>query len=324
MFLKAIEDNIGGAAKKMGEESFTAGVSNMWAAVGRLGAAFLDAGGKGGGFFSQLKPLISDFTGSLDSMGDIAEKAGVKFGEFFASVVEKIKTAKQWFDELSPTIQSIITKVALIGSVLAVAAGPVLTFGGIFLSTIGNIMTALSPMLTSIAEAGGLLKWLKGGFAALTGPVGITIGVITLLTTGFIALYKNSETFRNGVHQLIEKIKELASQALSILKTAIDAIVSFFREQLAVMQNFWKENSAVIKQALTNVWNVIKTILNAILEVFKFVWPFILNLIKSVWNNIKGIIEGALKIIMGAIKAFAGLLTGDFSKMWEGIEQGFS
>ncbi|MFP7735513.1 hypothetical protein ACLHDF_19240, partial [Priestia aryabhattai] len=36
-----------------------------------------------------------------------------------------------------------------------------------------------------------------------------------------------------------------------------------------------------------------------------------------------GIIDGALKIIMGLVKVFAGLFTGDFSKMWEGLKQIF-
>ena len=38
----------------------------------------------------------------------------------------------------------------------------------------------------------------------------------------------------------------------------------------------------------------------------------------------KNVIDGALNIIMGLIKTFSGLLTGDFSKMWEGIKQLFS
>ncbi|MGY3718881.1 phage tail protein, partial [Sutcliffiella cohnii] len=48
-----------------------------------------------------------------------------------------------------------------------------------------------------------------------------------------------------------------------------------------------------------------------------------LMLIKSIWGNIKGVITGALNIIMGAVKFFSGLLTGDFSKMWEGVKQIF-
>ena len=61
MFLDAIEKNIGGAAKIMGESSFTAAISNIGASISRIGANFLDAGGKGGGFFSTLKPMLTDF-----------------------------------------------------------------------------------------------------------------------------------------------------------------------------------------------------------------------------------------------------------------------
>src|SRR5699024_8920094 len=90
MFLNAIETNIGGAAKKMGAKSFTAGLANMWAAVGRLGASFLDAGGKGGGFFSKMKPLMAEFTNSLDGMESTAAKWGESLGRAFDKIVKDI------------------------------------------------------------------------------------------------------------------------------------------------------------------------------------------------------------------------------------------
>src|SRR5699024_8484833 len=99
MLMDAIEKNIGGAAKIMGEKSFTAALANMWAAVGRLGASFLDAGGKGGGFFSQLKPLIGDFTQAIDGMGDTSELWGIRFGRVFAELNEKFKVIKDSYDK---------------------------------------------------------------------------------------------------------------------------------------------------------------------------------------------------------------------------------
>src|SRR5690606_12175747 len=55
MLLNAIEKHIGGAAKIMGEESFSAAIANIGADIARIGANFLDAGGKAGGFFSTVK-----------------------------------------------------------------------------------------------------------------------------------------------------------------------------------------------------------------------------------------------------------------------------
>src|SRR5690625_3361994 len=51
LFNKAIEQNIGGAAQVMGAKSFSAALDNVWAAVGRVGASFLDGQGDGKGFF---------------------------------------------------------------------------------------------------------------------------------------------------------------------------------------------------------------------------------------------------------------------------------
>src|SRR5699024_8824227 len=87
MLQNAIKNNIGGAAKEMGQKSFTAALANMWAALARVGAAFLDAGGKGGGFFSKLKPLMNNLTDTFDNMGPQAEQWGVALGNAFGKVI---------------------------------------------------------------------------------------------------------------------------------------------------------------------------------------------------------------------------------------------
>lgn len=320
MLLSAVENNIGGAAKKMGTKSFTAGISNMWAAVGRLGASFLDAGGKGGGFFSQMKPLLADFTNNIDGMGSYAEKMGVAFGAAFSGIIQKGKAVASWFKNLSDFGK----KLTLALGAIAVAAGPVLTFAGMFIVFLGNIASALAPVAASIAKAGGLLKWLRLGFVALSGPVGITIAVITALTTGFIILYKKSDTFRGMVGKLIGVLKDLGGKVMVGLKSAISAVVSFFNSQLKVLKSFWKENSDTIMVALNNIGKVVSVIFKGIMAVIQFVMPAVLAIIKSIWNNIKGVIQGTLKVIMGLVQAFAGLLSGDFSKMWSGIKKIFS
>ncbi len=239
----------------------------------------------------------------------------------FETLVTKLQSGVEWFKGLSKETK--LSGVILAGLVMAL--GPVIAGIGIFLTMIGSIMTALAPVMASIAKAGGLLKWLRLGLMAFTGPVGITIGLLTILGTGFITLYKNSESFRDGVQQLIAKLQVLGQDALNAIKPAIDSVVLFFREQWAVIQQFWQENSVTIMAALSNIGKFIKaTFENVILPVIQFVMPFILSIIKSVWGNIRGVITGALDIIMGAVKFFSGLFTGDFSKMWQGIKQMFS
>src|SRR5699024_404325 len=345
MFLSAIEKNIGGAAKEMGDKSFTAGLANMWAAVGRLGASFLDAGEKGGGFFSQMKPLMSSLTDNLDGMGKIAEDFGVKFGQMFAEVIEKIKSGVEWFKNLSSSQQDMITKFGL----FVIALGPMLlglgTLGGIIgkvSSGLGVFFKFLAPITVPLKAIGGAagstgasVGLLSKAFAFLTGPVGIAIGVISLLVAGFTTAYKRSETFRNFISDLGEKIKEVFFGIVDWIKPGFDAVLTFFGTIKTSIAGFTKSEGPSLIAAFQNIWNFVSPILGWIADKVK--WAFntiikpIINLamkavelvIKMVWQNIKGIITGALDVIMGAVKIFSGLFTGDFSKIWSGVKQMF-
>lgn len=101
-----------------------------------------------------------------------------------------------------------------------------------------------------------------------------------------------------------------------LIMPALSAIVGFIQEQLGRIKQFWNENGQQIVEAARNAFQFI-------LSIVQFVMPLVLLLIQSIWGNIKGVISGALSILMGLIKIFAGLFTGDFSKMWEGIKQLF-
>ena len=287
--------------------------------------------------------LLEEVDGTAGKMADnIEESLGARFqgvlrqaGDAFRPLGETLVGIAE---KAMPTITGAIAKLssglnnlspagrmmAVIFAGIAAAIGPVIGIIGMFVGAIGNILRALGPLSASIAKAGGLIKWLRLGFVAISGPVGITIGVITALATGFILLYKNSDTFRGGVGKLIEKLKDLGGNILEGLKKAVSAVVDFFKGQLKVLQTFWKENSDTIMAALNNIGTVVSVVFKGIMAVIQFVMPAVLAIIKSIWGNIKGVIQGTLKVIMGLVQTFAGLLSGDFSKMWEGIKKIFS
>ncbi|MCY9026381.1 peptidoglycan DD-metalloendopeptidase family protein [Priestia megaterium] len=256
-----------------------------------------------------------------------AGTALLPFGNILLSVAEKIlpkvssgiQAVSSFISSLSPAVQT----VGLIFAGLLAALGPVITMVGMFVAAIGNLLPVFTPVMGAIARAGGLLNVLRAGLAALTGPVGIVIGAITLLGAGFVALYRNSQTFRNGVSGVMSGIQKLGQSALNILKPAIESVKQFFQSQLSVIKKFWQDNSTTILQALSNIGSVVRVVFQGISAVIGFVMPFILSIIKSVWGNIQGVISGALNIIMGLVKVFSGLFTGNFSKMWEGLKQIF-
>ncbi|SHL65314.1 phage tail protein [Shouchella rhizosphaerae] len=204
-------------------------------------------------------------------------------------------------------------------------------WGEVFLGLISGAGTSLLGIVAIKAAFDGLatiipviVSGLGGIVTSLSGfivPIALATAAIAALVAGIMYLWQTNETFRNGVIQAWEAIK-------TTMETVVATIVTFVSEKLAQIKAFWDEHGAAVMQAVTNIFNGIKSIIepvmNGILAIMQFVWPFIVSLIQMVWGNIQGVISGALNIIIGLVKAFAGLFTGDFSLMWEGIKQLFS
>lgn len=270
--------------------------------------------------FENMTGAVNKVTDVIGKLPDLISPIADGIGNIFIWIIDKTSLLVDGFFKMDKSIQQGIVNFGA----LLVILGPLLLVGGGLIAFLGNVATGLGKLMPSIAKAGGLLKWLRSGLVVLTGPVGIVIGVLTLLGVGFILLYKNSETFRNGVHKLLGVIKDLAQKALKAIKPAIEAVITFFKDQLDHLKKFWNENGQVIMDALSNIGKIIKVVFQVIVKVIQFAMPLVLGIIKSVWGNIKGVISGALNVIMGLVKVFSGLFTGNFRKVWEGIKQVFS
>jgi len=361
MLQDAIENNIGGAAKKMGEKSFTASLANMWAALGRVGAGFLDAGGKGGGFFSKMKPIMNNLTTMFDGMQGTAERWGVALGASLNAVLSAGVKVKQFYDGLPGPIQSVIKSTMLWGSLTLVAIGPMLlafskltgalsmVFGpfGTFLTTIGKVAVASKNAGGIIAGITTLFPKLGAALTLATGPVGWIVAAIVGLGVAFVVAYKKSETFRNIVNGAFNGIvtgaKLLWSGIMSVLTPIGQAFMKFGGEIKSAIGDFWSKYGAQFVQAVTNIWNFIQPVLGFIGNLFKTVFGAIMVVIKPLINllgvglvnafnivkqsviiafgAVKGIIMGALNVVMGFVKMFIGIFTGDWKLFGEGIKQ---
>src|SRR5699024_8379351 len=94
-----------------------------------------------------------------------------------------------WFRNLSPTAK----KAAGLFAGIAAAIGPVSIAIGSLMKIFGPLTTVIGKGASAIGKFGGLLPALKVGFAALTGPVGLTVTAIAGLATAFVTAYKKSE-----------------------------------------------------------------------------------------------------------------------------------
>lgn len=253
------------------------------------------------GALKEMKDTMEDnLSGSLTGMTSALTDAGIAISDIakgpVRDLVDWITSLVLKFIDMSDGTKQVIMIVAA----LAAAIGPLLLVGGLLASSIG----ALIPV-----------------FAALFSPITLIIGAIAALTAGIVYLWNTNETFREIVTSVWESIQE-------IMSTVIEFIVEFVKERLDMLKEFWNENGQAIMEGVQNAFNIISMIITTVMDVIwgimQFIWPAIRALIVTTWEAIKGVIDGALNFIMGIVNVFAGLFTGDFSRMWDGIKQMFT
>lgn len=252
---------------------------------------------------SKIEDPVKKNAAAVALFGTMAEDLEIEAIEAFGNIGNQATLTKDAMEEISKINYSSFGEAMQgIGRNLNLALiEPMQKYVLPLLSEFANFIQSNMPQIQSI-------------ISTVFSGIGIVFSGLVTTITGFVEHVKTMFSGDGNIGNIFSNaFQTIQSVALPILQTVID----FIKTQLDTLKTFWQENGTQILEALTNVFNGIKAVID-------FIMPAILLVISTVWNNIKGVISGALDIIMGAIKVFAGLFTGDFSKMWEGIKQLFS
>ena len=232
---------------------------------------------------------------SLLMLRNNLQNLAISFGELMLpllnSLVEILQKVVTWLNNLSEEQKNAILRVLEVAAVL----GPVLIIGG-------KIATGISKIIGLIGGAGGL----SAVIAALSGPIGIIIGVIAALAVAWITDFGN--------------IREYTAEIFGYLKSIFSTVSTFLRK-------VWDENWAGIRDAVTFVWEVVETITRTTFEIlanlFKVfdallkgdwegMWEGIKNIAKAAWSALVHIVEGLMKAVWNTIKNIG-------KSIWNGV-----
>src|SRR5690606_15012896 len=143
------------------------------------------------GLFEDGKKGMAEFLQYLresEGLKEWARNTGETLRNVFATIVEVIKNAINWWSNLSDGAKTAFLALGII----AVATGPVLL-------AITKIITTVMTLIKGF----GMLKAAAGVVGAAIGsisaPVLVVIGVIAGLIALFTTLYHTNENFRNLV-----------------------------------------------------------------------------------------------------------------------------
>ena len=171
-------------------------------------------------------------------------------------------------------------------------------------SAISNIGSTIQSIFTD-GNLGGARDFLINLFGEEA--TGVIDGAITVLQTVWNILSGFIEFVNTYVRPIVEQIFTF------IVQTVLPQIAQAFAD--------WAPTIASILQGLATV---VSTIATAIMSVIQFLMPTIQNIISVALTTIQGVVSGALTAIKGIVDVFAGIFTGDWSRVWEGVKGIFS
>ena len=144
---------------------------------------------------------------------------------YVTKAIQSFTNMARKLDDMSPVMQKTIMAIAG----LAAAFGPAILIAGKFTTSIGSMMLVTSKLLPVLKLAGGATGILRVGFAALTGPIGLTVAGVAGATLAFTKFYKSNESFRgivDGVWGGIKKSVTSAKESFEELPLAIQMSIT--------------------------------------------------------------------------------------------------
>ncbi len=137
------------------------------------------------------------------------------------------------------------------------------------------------------------LKMVQAGFwkltaAMLSNPIGVIIGLLVALGIGFVILWKKSETFRNIILGVWQKVKDATGAVIGFIADKFSWVGGLIKAYVGV---WWTVISGVftrIKGAAGTMVNGIKAVFSGIGNAITAPFSAAISGLKSLWNSLLG------------------------------------
>lgn len=319
--------------------------NELWssAEAGKAGLAILNGG------VDEFNSTVSTMADKTDDVGQALEKlntpsakahkainriknSGIELGTAFiesltptlekvCGVVEKATT---WFDGLDDHTKTMIATAMAVGAV----ASPILVVGGKMIkgigSMIGKIQSAVKIVSSLSKSMGGLSKII----GAVTSPAGIAIVAIVALVAAGVLLYKNWDTVKEKLSQLMDHVKEIWEKIRSIISEKVEAIrkkiTNIFDSIKNYVKNVWDTIENIITVALMLIGEIISAAFKIITVPFQFIWENCKEYITAAWEAMKNVVSAALDVIKNTISTVWNAIASFLKPILEGIKNTIS
>ena len=334
-FMTVMDDFAGGMANSYAK-SWKGMVQNTKAYIGILGENLLS------GVFEQSKDGLREFEKLLQSPAaqKWAKDTGEQLGNAFSKIAGGIKSIINWWQSLDGSTQKTLGGIVKWLAITLVTMGPVLTIFGKMASTIGGMFSGMSSLIQFFIRHNGAAKVSAASQAIWNGVTATARGIangyraaMTALTTSqtIQAIKSRIAATAMTIWTGVTKVAALATRGLGLairfMTGPIGIVITAIGLLVAGITHLWKTN-ATFRNIVMSVWQSVQTkIMSVVVSITSIIRnniPLIKGIFSNTFNGVRNIVKGSLNIVLGIAKVFSGLFTGNFRKMWSGVQQIFS
>ena len=325
------------------------GIGNAAGGVGRaftglfsgtkIGNLFSGIGGAAGGLFSK----------AFSGIGGLATGAAGKVTSIFARAGSKIAAGP--LGKIGGVVGKGFSKLTTMIAPLQKLGGAILgPFGGIA-GKILPVVGVIGLIIAAIQIFRDHLDDIRNGIEKVFGPAGVAVfdkivGVITNIGDTIKGIFSDgnlasAREFINGIFgeqgvavfdtfvSIMQTVGGVIGQFISFIDTSVKPVIEelfafIVTTVLPQIAQTFVEWGPTITGVIQSIWEIFQTVATAIMGIIQALMPTIQGLIGTGLETIKTVVGGALTAIQGLLNVFAGIFTGDWSRVWEGVKGIFS
>jgi hypothetical protein len=112
--------------------------------------------------------------------------------------------------------------------------------------------------------------------------------------------------------------------AVKGMVVAVQAIIPVVAAAVDWVKQNWPQISATFMQVFTTVKSIVSSAVAIITALWNQFGAQILAQLRATWTFVTTYLGGVFKVIQGIFNVFAGILSGDWSRVWQGLQQVFT
>lgn len=271
-------------------------IDTMTKLMDGLGNEYYDLKGQiegADGALEQMYDTATDNTmGAINNLKSALEELGLKIFDSLQptieSLIEKVQSLTDWFNNLSPETQENIVKFGL----MAAAIGPLLVLGGKMATGIGSVIGLGAKLAPAIGA-------VNLQFLAIAGPIAAAIAVGVLLYKNWDKIKETAGQLKDAVGEKWDNIKKKTSETWENMKTTT-------KDKWEDIKKKTSDTAENIRKTVGDKWDNVK-------KKTSDTWENMKKDTSDKWSNIKSTIEENGGGIEGIIKTSAK----EYKKAWE-------